>query len=57
MVGGVLVEGGAIVSWWWEESLSRMEPELVGEAVNLGDSLKETGLLCFRPMKIWKRKL
>lgn len=56
-MGGVLVEGGAIVSWWWEESLSRMEPELVGEAVNLGDSLKETGLLCFRPMKIWKRKL
>lgn len=41
-MGGVLVEGGVRVSWW-EEFLSRMEPELVGEAVNLGDSLKEAG--------------
>lgn len=55
-MGGVVVEGGASISWW-EESLLMVEPELVGESVNLGDSLKETGLLCFRPIKIWRREL
>lgn len=48
-MGGVVVEGGASINWW-EESLLMVEPELVGESVNLGDS-------CFRTMKIWRREL
>lgn len=39
------------------EVLLRVESEFIGEAVSLGNVLKETGVGWFRPIEIWKKKL